>query len=80
MKAEILQMLKDHLQRELDDVITYNELYKALLDANEQDMASCIEHIANDEYHHACAIEEMLVDEHNVYPEKWKTVEEIFTS
>lgn len=54
---ELEKLLKDRLRKELEDVIEYNQLYK-LLDCN--DDREVINHIANDEYHHACKVQCMI--------------------
>lgn len=59
---EITACLISKAKEELEDVISYNLLYKSL-DENEMfDDADDIEHIANQEYRHAHIIFELLLE------------------
>ena len=61
-KADMLHMLAERLEEELEDVVTYGELYKHLIAHEMYDEADLVEEIARDEYSHATALCEHLKD------------------
>lgn len=79
MTRQTLELLKDRLTKELNDVIEYDKLFNIIED---NDFKDIIEHIAKEEYHHAFIIQNVLNDMNVIlddsYAELWKKVNTIF--
>lgn len=82
-KEDIIAHLKDDLKDELEDILKYGEMHKALTSLGMLGEAHYIEEIARDEYTHACAIKKILeahdVDvKHSEMSQLWDKAYEAF--
>lgn len=64
-KAELMDILKDHLEDEMEDVDTYLDLAEDARENNCPYLEKALKMIANDEYSHARYIKKYLKDHHD---------------
>ena len=85
LKPELKRHLLNKVKEELEDIISYDQMYKEALSDGNRRLARIINRIAEDEYEHAeylCAYLKdhgaYTTEEHNAMAELWKSVDRIF--
>ncbi len=83
-KEEILEHLIEELEEELEGIKEYENVYNSLVALGLYAEADVIEDIAGDEYKHACALRDMLMEHgadlshHEKIQKGWECVKAIF--
>ncbi len=83
-KEQLTEELIDDLEDELEGIMLYDKIYNSMIAHGMHSEAKIIERIAEDEYHHACAIWDMLMEmdvdlsEHENIHSNWECVKKIF--